>query len=95
MRRLPVLLWTLTALAPAQMTVAAPLCRDTKGLFTPCPQSANRTARAILSSAPARESEAAPVRRQPALLRPAFAADAPRRTRLCTDSKGLFTPCPR
>lgn len=80
----------------AQAAASAPLCRDTKGLFTPCPHAANRTARAILTSAPAQEPglflrETAMGRRS----NPALAGGGTRRARLCTDSKGLFTPCAR
>ncbi|WP_303542038.1 hypothetical protein [Sphingomonas natans] len=80
--------------ALAQGATAAPLCRDSKGLFTPCPHGANRTARAILSSAPAQETESFAVRKPPTAMRTTLTAGTTRRTRLCTDSKGLFTPCP-
>jgi hypothetical protein len=93
--------WT-AALLLAQAATATPLCRDGKGLFTPCPQSANSTARAILSKAPARETESPPARKQPAIaatasvpVRATFAADTVHKAHLCTDSKGLFTPCAR
>jgi hypothetical protein len=95
--------WT-AALLLAQAATATPLCRDSKGLFTPCPNGANSTARAILSKAPARTIESAPARKQtaatpamtsPVALRATLAADTPHKARLCTDSKGLFTPCAR
>jgi hypothetical protein len=94
----------MAALLLAQVATATPLCRDSKGLFTPCPQGANSTARAILNKAPARNTESPTARKQPAAAtatmppvaaRATFAADTPHKARLCTDSKGLFTPCAR
>lgn len=96
------------ALLLVQPATAAPLCRDSKGLFTPCPHSANSKARAILTKAPARQTETAPAKRRtvaaaaasaPASAQPvastvATNAVATHKARLCTDSKGLFTPCP-
>ena len=77
---------------------AAPLCRDSKGLFTPCIGTAARTASAQRngskpagvrgradtedSTAPARTASARPAR--PAVFG---------RGRLCRDTKGLFKPC--
>ena len=69
---------------------AAPLCRDLKGLFTPC------TARAV-EQIRRHEAEVAAKQEKVAAEHP----DRPRRThpplvtrgRLCRDSKGLFTPC--
>jgi hypothetical protein len=93
--------WT-AALLLAQAASATSLCRDSKGLFTPCPQGANSTARAILNKAPARTAESAPARKQPAVaaaapvaVRATLAANTLRKAHMCTDSKGLFTPCPR
>lgn len=117
----------IAALLLAQPTLAASLCRDSKGLFTPCPRAANSTARAILTNAPARTTSTPAPRdtasvaptRETVLPRESVATRDPesptvhnssaasiiaqrqllmagtRKTRLCTDSKGLFTPCPR
>lgn len=77
---------------------AAPLCRDLKGLYTPCtgertPPHATRrrsTARSADAAVPGDPADAAPgVAARPA--KPPIIA----RTKLCRDLKGLFTPCPR
>ncbi|QJU58595.1 hypothetical protein HL653_13220 [Sphingomonas sp. AP4-R1] len=116
----------IAALLLVQPSLAASLCRDSKGLFTPCPRAANSTARAILSKAPARTTtmsapkETAPTSpRDPSPARESVATREPdssparsssaataiaqrqmlmagtRKAHLCTDNKGLFTPCPR
>lgn len=79
----------------------APLCRDSKGLFTPCVAGApGRVPSRHHAAAPAQETPAAaaasasPTTASPA---PKAKSSSPRITRakLCRDTKGLFTPCPR
>ncbi|PZU09621.1 hypothetical protein [Sphingomonas sp.] len=97
--RAPGALAVAAALLVAQGAIATPLCRDNKGLFTPCPHEANRTARAILASAPARAIATSPAKEpatSAASAKTKQATTGPmRKLRLCTDSRGLFTPCPR
>lgn len=87
---------------------AARLCRDTKGLFTPCPETLNKTAqrslKAKIAEPPARHATAAPgetaseiepaAHPEPAA-KPARPAHVIVHSKLCRDTKGLFTPCPR
>jgi hypothetical protein len=86
--------------APA---AAAPLCRDLKGLYTPCPTgkgaptpqaarqqkiaSATDTAAAASTIAPGVEKEAPSAEKGRSLVSHSKA--------LCRDTKGLYTPCPR
>ncbi len=69
---------------------AAPLCRDSKGLFTPCPPEtrAQREKRAKVAAA-------RPVTTEATVARAARPRKAPLvgRAKLCRDTKGLFTPC--
>ena len=89
---------------PAAPLAAAPLCHDTKGLFTPCPRdSARRIVRTPVdhAAAAAREEEHRVVAKEKHERhvrehpnepeKPALVA----RGKLCRDGKGLFTPCPR
>lgn len=71
---------------------AAPLCRDLKGLFTPCPAGGARDgtrAAAVTADAVSSAGGDAPPPRQRSTKPPRVA-----RTKLCRDLKGLFTPCP-
>lgn len=76
---------------------AAPLCRDSKGLFTPCPpgmgsRKAERHGRAPHGSTPAASARAdddVPAAKPDRPVRPAII----RKAKLCRDSKGLFKPC--
>lgn len=77
---------------------AARLCRDTKGLFTPCvgerPSPDDRRGHGDKTAAPAGPgARAGPPRQRarPVHANPPLVA----KTRLCRDSKGLFTPCAR
>lgn len=65
---------------------ATPLCRDLKGLYTPCAGGtpAERAKHFPLPSAPATVGEHRPTR-------PSLVAQG----HLCRDTKGLFTPCLR
>ena len=86
---------------------SAPLCHDSKGLFTPCPHGVassapERAGRAVAPAAagsdtPAAESDTGAPAGSTVAVIPANAA-RPKRIgsgRLCHDSKGLFTPCPK
>lgn len=67
---------------------AAPLCRDSKGLFTPCPSGTDgrRHEHGIMTVAgPERTETTRP--EKPAKL------SLVRKAKLCRDSKGLFKPC--
>lgn len=86
----------IAAILGASAASAAPLCRDAKGLFTPCPRAANSHARTILTTATPKLIET------PEAMPPSPHAHANRpttgdiqRAKLCRDTKGLFTPCPR
>jgi hypothetical protein len=76
---------------------AAPLCKDLKGLFTPCPQVLNKDARHKLAqrieTAPA--APATPKAQAPPVAPRAVARSRFEPTKLCRDTKGLFTPCPQ
>ena len=82
---------------------AAPLCRDAKGLFTPCtPAEASR--RHDVASRRHASSPVSPVRAsdKPATVVSRGVGPAHRERqpaistgRLCRDGKGLFTPCAR
>lgn len=98
MRRLAIMAAILLAAGTAP---AARLCRDTKGLFTPCigerpPAEHHRRQRDAASasaeqSMPGSVAVEAHAERRSAPSRPPLIAKA----RLCRDSKGLFTPCVR
>jgi hypothetical protein len=87
----------LAALAVAAFATpigAAPLCRDSKGLFTPCTGERVPTAprhRRIGSDAGARprSDAASPDTADVRPARPPIVG----RGKLCRDSKGLFKPC--
>ena len=84
----------LAAMVSGSAASAAPLCRDSKGLFTPCPRTANSRARTILTTASAKASEATlAAEPKPAAARPSVRRS--HRAKLCRDTKGLFTPCAR
>jgi hypothetical protein len=76
---------------------AAPLCRDSKGLFTPCPpgmgsKTADRRKRPRVASSPeasARTGDQVAAAKPDAPTKPAII----RKAKLCRDSKGLFKPC--
>jgi hypothetical protein len=85
---------------------AAPLCRDGKGLFTPCTPAETMRRRDAAShrrppvepSAPA--AGVAVASDMPRASEPRHDARRERRPaiatgRLCRDGKGLFTPCPQ
>jgi len=84
-------------LGAAAAARATPLCHDSKGLFTPCPRArdggivaspvdhAATAARQQQQERHAREHPEAR-KRGPGLLG---------RGKLCRDTRGLFTPCPR
>ncbi len=82
----------------AGVASAAPLCRDLKGLFTPCPQSLSKAAQHQLEhrieTLPA---EPAATSTPTARIVPPRAAKRRRidQGKLCKDLKGLFTPCPK
>jgi hypothetical protein len=83
---------------------ASPLCRDSKGLFTPCPRdSGNRIVNTPVDHAAsaAQDEERATAEAEKHKRHHAKHPDEPEtpglvsRGKLCRDSKGLFTPCPR
>ena len=86
----------LLVIAISGATLAAPLCRDAKGLFTPCtPAEASR--RPAPSAVPPAEADD-----KPATVASRGVGTAHRERRpavatgpLCRDGKGLFTPCAR
>lgn len=91
----------LVAASPAAAQIASgPLCRDSKGLFTPCP----RDARGAVADTPVDHASSV-VRQQKT--RAAHVAhhrahpDAPEKPglfgmgKLCRGDKGRMTPCPR
>ncbi len=94
-----IVLVTLTSPIGAMPLDAAPLCRDSKGLFTPC------TGERVPGARPHRHRSAATAGTTARTDSPASAdtADAtpPKRShpplvgrgKLCRDSKGLFKPC--
>ena len=73
---------------------AAPLCRDLRGLFTPCPATVTK---------PPQTGHAMPLPPQAAVPAAPAAGAAPSGRRplvthirkLSRDSKGLYTPCPQ
>ena len=79
----------------ASVATAAPLCRGSKGEFTPCAKgqagspSIKLPRVLVVHKAKARQSGAETTAAEP--------AEVPLVTvsKLCRDSKGLFTPCPR
>lgn len=75
---------------------AEPLCRDLKGLFTPCPEALTKTAQRRLEERIASLSSTRSSRAPGEAMRAAAPKPSPRaHVRLCRDTKGLFTPCPR
>jgi hypothetical protein len=87
------ILLLLVGLLTAPLLAREPLCRDLKGLYTPC-TSAHRasvgkpTPRHV--DPPSAEASTAPAqaKTKPAAIR------SVNRTKLCRDLKGLYTPCP-
>lgn len=78
------------------MALAAPataerLCRDLKGLFTPCPDRLNKVAQHRLLE----QAATPPVEEKPLHPHTAVASAKPARTykKLCHDIRGLYTPC--
>ena len=75
---------------PAGIATAAPLCRESKGQFTPCTKAQLRAMpekRHADDSKPGKSGaahKAVPDRLGPF-----------RTTKLCRESKGQFTPCPK
>jgi hypothetical protein len=76
--------------APA---AAERLCRDLKGLFTPCPEALTKVAQERLQE----RINAVPTVEAPAAAKPravASAKPAPKpHKKLCHDIRGLYTPC--
>jgi hypothetical protein len=81
------------------LVMAAPLCRDAKGLFTPCtPAETTKRRDAEPRHRPTPVPDAAPDANRAPASREARPAHRERRPavatgRLCRDGKGLFTPC--
>lgn len=109
MRSLPLLATALMLAGPA---LASPLCRDTKGLFTPCPKAVNdawrakKAAKEQADKADAEADAAAPataevVKDHHGKTHTVMVRHHTKKPelfgigKLCRDSKGLATPCPR
>lgn len=76
---------------------AAPLCRDYKGLFTPCPSGA-RSEGDKVDAAPRHTTAGAEdggsiVSDVPGMSQKPTEPSLIRKAKLCRDSKGLFKPC--
>jgi hypothetical protein len=71
---------------------AAPLCHDLRGLYTPCPPGQAKAKPKVEAATPAPAADAAPEPMVTKKSRPPLVAQG---HKLCRDTKGLYTPCPR
>jgi hypothetical protein len=87
----------MTLLLAATAAPAATLCRDSKGLFTPCPPGTARKAshRSEADDPAASADPQNPTKSERSARKTRNGPELFARGKLCRDSKGLATPCPR